>query len=87
LHALLQFVDKENVPSSSEFLQKYIPDNVESIERLQSVLRQYVLRRQKHDVEASIPPKEETVVEFELTEVQKHFYRAIFDKVKKVGAI
>jgi chromodomain-helicase-DNA-binding protein 7 len=38
------------------------------------------LRRLKEDVENSIPPKEEVVVEVELTSTQKKYYRAILER-------
>jgi SNF2 family DNA or RNA helicase len=36
-----------------------------------------MLRRQKEDVEKSIPPAEETLVQVELTRTQKAYYRAV----------
>ena len=36
--------------------------------------------RIKEDVEKSLPPKEETIVEVSLTALQKKFYRAIYEK-------
>lgn len=49
-----------------------------------------MLRRFKEDVEKSIPVKEETIIEVELTTTQKAFYRAILEKnfgfLKKGGA-
>lgn len=38
-------------------------------------------RRQKEEVEKSIPKKEETIVDVELTMLQKSYYRAIYEKV------
>lgn len=38
------------------------------------------LRRLKEDVEKSIAAKEETIIEVELTRVQKKYYRAILEK-------
>lgn len=34
----------------------------------------------KEDVEKSIAPKEETIIEVELTALQKKFYRAILER-------
>jgi chromodomain-helicase-DNA-binding protein 7 len=34
----------------------------------------------KEDVEKSIPPKEETIVEVELTSLQKQYYRAVLEQ-------
>lgn len=39
------------------------------------------LRRMKEHVEKSIAPKEETIVEVELTVTQKKYYKAIYEKV------
>jgi SNF2 family DNA or RNA helicase len=38
-----------------------------------------MLRRVKEDVAKDIPAKEETVIDVELTSVQKQYYRAIFE--------
>ena len=40
----------------------------------------YMLRREKSDVELSIPRKTETIIEVELTLQQKRWYRAVFEK-------
>lgn len=39
-----------------------------------------MLRRLKEDVEKSLAPKEETIVEVELTNIQKRYYRAILER-------
>jgi SNF2 family DNA or RNA helicase len=38
------------------------------------------LRRIKEEVEKSIAPKEETIIEVELTQLQKKYYRAILER-------
>lgn len=43
------------------------------VEKLTAALRPFFLRRMKADVEKSVPPKEETVVQVELTAVQKQW--------------
>jgi SNF2 family DNA or RNA helicase len=50
------------------------------VERLQKLLKPLMLRRIKEDVEKSIPIKEETIVEVELTTTQKKWYRSILEK-------
>ena len=50
------------------------------VARLQAMMSPYILRRHKEDVEKSIPPKEETIIDVELTTLQKKYYRAIFEK-------
>lgn len=52
-------------------------------------LKPYMLRRRKEDVTKDIPPKEETIIDVELTMVQKKYYRAIYERnhsvLNKVG--
>ena len=50
------------------------------VERLHALLKPIMLRRFKEDVEKTIPVKEETVIEVELTNPQKKWYRAILEK-------
>ncbi|KAM3576532.1 hypothetical protein VYU27_001522 [Nannochloropsis oceanica] len=47
---------------------------------LQATIRPYLLRRMKEDVEKGLPPKEETLIDVELTGVQKQYYRALYEK-------
>jgi SNF2 family DNA or RNA helicase len=41
------------------------------VKELQEILRRYMLRREKRDVELTLPKKTETVIEVELTLTQK----------------
>lgn len=52
----------------------------EQVDDLHRILKPFLLRRLKGDVEKSIPPKEETIVEVELSKLQKQYYRAILDR-------
>ncbi|KAH7982014.1 hypothetical protein HPB52_002604 [Rhipicephalus sanguineus] len=47
---------------------------------LLQLLKPMMLRRLKEDVEKSLAPKEETIVEVELTNIQKKYYRAILER-------
>lgn len=47
---------------------------------LHTLLKPFLLRRVKDDVEKSLPPKEETIIEVSMTGVQRQFYKAIFEK-------
>lgn len=78
---LLHFIDPESFASSRVFLEKYgdMKDK-ETIDELHEEIRPYILRRLKEDVEKSVPPKEETLVEVELTLEQKQYYRALYEK-------
>lgn len=63
------------------FLQKYGQmDSSNQVQELQRMLAPYVLRRLKETVEKSIPPKQETIIDVELTTLQKQYYRAIYEK-------
>ena len=52
----------------------------ERVDELHEEIRPYILRRLKEDVERSVPPKEETLIEVELTVAQKQYYRALYEK-------
>merc|ERR1719211_516318 len=54
--------------------------NEEQVVKLQALLKPLMLRRMKEDVEKSLKPKEETIVEVELTNIQKKYYRGILEK-------
>mmetsp|Transcript_1235 Transcript_1235/g.1738 ORF Transcript_1235/g.1738 Transcript_1235/m.1738 type:complete len:2914 (-) Transcript_1235:233-8974(-) len=61
------------------------------VDALHALLRPYLLRRMKGDVEKALPPREETLVEVQLTRAQKQYYKAIYEKnteylVSKTGS-
>mmetsp|Transcript_2659 Transcript_2659/g.4794 ORF Transcript_2659/g.4794 Transcript_2659/m.4794 type:complete len:1931 (-) Transcript_2659:2818-8610(-) len=79
--ALLHYIDPEKFASQQDFERDFgeIKDS-ETVDRLKEVMRPYLLRRLKEDVEKSIPPKEETIVSVELTRIQKKWYRAMLEQ-------
>ncbi|DAZ97744.1 TPA: hypothetical protein N0F65_009024 [Lagenidium giganteum] len=81
LWTLLNFLDGEKFDSMEEFLENYgdLKDSTQ-VERLHSELKPFLLRRMKEDVEKSLAPKEETIIEVELTVLQKQYYRAIYER-------
>lgn len=81
LWALLNFADPSRFVDSSEFIHNFgdLKDS-KQVAKLHETLKPFLLRRIKEDVEKSLPPKEETIVEVALTSVQKRFYRAIYEK-------
>eukprot|EP00981_Chlorochromonas_danica_P002918 scaffold598_cov183-Ochromonas_danica.AAC.8 len=81
LWSLLNFADRKRFADLTDFVHKFgdLKDS-KQVAMLYEVLRPYLLRRIKEDVEKSLPPKEETIVEVSLTAVQKRYYRAIFEK-------
>ncbi|KAJ1656324.1 hypothetical protein IWQ61_004080 [Dispira simplex] len=81
LFSLLNFLQPERFYDEAEFIAEYGSlTTKEEVDRIQSLLKPLMLRRFKEDVEKSIPVKEETVVEVELTSYQKKFYRAILER-------
>lgn len=81
LWSLLNFLQPHRFFSESQFVAEYGNlQKSEDVIRLQEMLKPLMLRRLKEDVEKSIPVKEETVIEVELTAVQKRYYRAILER-------
>eukprot|EP00002_Diphylleia_rotans_P013024 TRINITY_DN2536_c0_g2_i1.p1 TRINITY_DN2536_c0_g2~~TRINITY_DN2536_c0_g2_i1.p1 ORF type:complete len:2293 (-),score=494.09 TRINITY_DN2536_c0_g2_i1:306-7184(-) len=87
---LLNFLDPENFSSSEEFMAAYGNLTESStVEKLQEILRPYMLRRMKEHVEKSLIPKEETIIGIDLTPIQKKFYRMVYYRngsILKAGA-
>jgi len=81
LWALLHFSDPLAFKSKEDFIEKFGQlENAKQVSDLHSVLKPYLLRRVKEDVEKSLPPKEETIFEVFLTPIQKKYYKAIYEK-------
>ncbi|KAG5191194.1 P-loop containing nucleoside triphosphate hydrolase protein [Tribonema minus] len=81
LWTLLNFVDPDKFAEKSEFAERFGDmSNQSQVEQLVKVMKAYVLRRMKEDVEKGVPPKQETLVEVELTGVQKQYYRALYEQ-------
>ncbi|EKE38751.1 hypothetical protein ENUP19_0038G0006 [Entamoeba nuttalli] len=81
LWTLLNFINPENFPSLENFHEKFgDAKTADGVKALQTEIQPYLLRRVKGNVEKSIPPKEEILIEVELTLVQKKYYRALYDK-------
>ncbi|TGZ75016.1 hypothetical protein CRM22_000623 [Opisthorchis felineus] len=81
LFGLLNFLEPERFNCSSSFVAEYGDlKTEEQVENLKTLLKPMMLRRLKEDVEKSLAPKEETIVEVELTNIQKKYYRAIMER-------
>jgi len=81
LWTLMYFIDDKSFGDMDEFLEKYgNMKSKEAVDDLHETLRPYILRRLKEDVEKSMPPKEETIIDVELTLSQKQYYRALYEK-------
>jgi SNF2 family DNA or RNA helicase len=81
LWALLHFDDPVAFADKDTFLEKFgeLNDSTQ-VNELHSILKPYLLRRVKEDVEKSLPPKEETILEVTLTPIQKKYYKAIYER-------
>ena len=81
LYSLLNFLEPTQFQSSEEFIRDFGDlKSDEQVQKLQALLKPMMLRRLKEDVEKSLAPKEETIVEVELTNMQKKYYRGILEK-------
>uniref|UniRef100_A0A672SZZ8 Chromodomain helicase DNA binding protein 7 n=1 Tax=Sinocyclocheilus grahami TaxID=75366 RepID=A0A672SZZ8_SINGR len=81
LFSLLNFLEPDRFPSELTFMQEFGDlKTEEQVQKLQGILKPMMLRRLKEDVEKNLAPKEETIIEVELTNVQKKYYRAILEK-------
>ena len=81
LWALLNFVDRDEFSDRDEFVHDF--GNLQTSKQLDALhnrLKPYLLRREKDNVESTIPPKEEIIIEVELTIPQKQYYRAIYEQ-------
>ncbi|XP_060678630.1 chromodomain-helicase-DNA-binding protein 7 isoform X3 [Hemiscyllium ocellatum] len=81
LFSLLNFLEPSRFPSEINFLQEFGDlKTEEQVQKLQAILKPMMLRRLKEDVEKNLAPKEETIIEVELTNIQKKYYRAILER-------
>uniref|UniRef100_A0A8C9RMR2 Chromodomain helicase DNA binding protein 8 n=1 Tax=Scleropages formosus TaxID=113540 RepID=A0A8C9RMR2_SCLFO len=81
LFSLLHFLEPAQFPSETDFLRDFGDlKTEEQVQKLQSILKPMMLRRLKEDVEKNLAPKQETIIEVELTDVQKKYYRAILER-------
>lgn len=81
LFSLLNFLEPSQFASNDDFLREFGTLKTESeVQKLQALLKPMMLRRLKDDVEKSLAPKEETIVEVELTNIQKKYYRGILEQ-------
>ncbi|XP_020108881.1 ISWI chromatin-remodeling complex ATPase CHR11-like isoform X2 [Ananas comosus] len=84
LWSLLNFLLPE-IFSSAETFDEWFKisgenDQQEVIQQLHKVLRPFLLRRLKSDVEKGLPPKKETILKVGMSQMQKNYYRALLQK-------
>jgi hypothetical protein len=77
---LLNFIEPFSFSDPVDFQARFgNMANREQVEKLQKLISPFMLRRVKEDVAKDIPSKEETLIDVELTSIQKQYYRAIFE--------
>ncbi|OIT20860.1 putative chromatin-remodeling complex atpase chain [Nicotiana attenuata] len=84
LWTLLNFLLPE-IFSSAETFDEWFQtsgeyDQQEVVQQLHKVLRPFLLRRLKSDVEKGLPLKNETILKVGMSQMQKHYYRALLQK-------
>ncbi|EFN58004.1 hypothetical protein CHLNCDRAFT_34395 [Chlorella variabilis] len=85
LWALLNFLLPEVFSSAEKFDEWFqMGDSKEGeaevVQQLHKVLRPFLLRRLKSDVEKSLPPKKETILKIGMSEMQRKYYAALLQK-------
>ncbi|GAU37744.1 hypothetical protein TSUD_382370, partial [Trifolium subterraneum] len=84
LWSLLNFLLPE-IFSSAETFDEWFQisgenDQQEVVQQLHKVLRPFLLRRLKSDVEKGLPPKKETILKVGMSQLQKQYYKALLQK-------
>lgn len=75
----MNYIEPDNFNSFDTFMDQYGElKTKEQIDRLHKLLRPHFLRRLKDEVEDSIPPLKETVIDVGLTPIQQQFYKGIY---------
>ncbi|TVU17812.1 hypothetical protein EJB05_33869, partial [Eragrostis curvula] len=85
LWSLLNFLLPEIFGSAETFdewfqISDQENDQHEVIQQLHKVLRPFLLRRLKSDVEKGLPPKKETILKVGMSQMQRQYYRALLHK-------
>ena len=74
-------IQKDVFPDHGAFAKRFGQLGTSAqLDELQGLLRPRLLRRMKEDVEASLPPRSETILEVGLTLPQKKYYKALYEK-------
>jgi superfamily II DNA or RNA helicase len=78
---LLNFIARDDFHDRDEFITDFGElKTATQLEKLHKKIKPYLLRREKELVEKTVPPKEEIIIEVELTVPQKQYYRAIYEQ-------
>eukprot|EP00948_MAST-09A_sp_MAST-9A-sp1_P001445 g1445.t1 len=91
LWSIMHYIEPLKFASMENFMEQFGDlQTADQVDELQRLLQPHLLRRLKEDVEKSIPLKKETIVDIELTTLQKQYYRALYERnreflVNRVG--
>eukprot|EP00301_Raphidiophrys_heterophryoidea_P004208 c11844_g1_i1.p1 GENE.c11844_g1_i1~~c11844_g1_i1.p1 ORF type:complete len:753 (+),score=122.10 c11844_g1_i1:129-2387(+) len=69
------FLEIDSIATKEEIIQKETQENF--VTKLHSILKPFLLRRVKTDVECSLPPKKEILLFTHLTPLQRQYYTAL----------
>ena len=89
LWSMLNFLDKNKFGDADDFMRKFGSlgsggGTAEQVGRLNKLLRPHLLRREKEDVEATLPGMKETLLYVEITNLQKMCYRAVLERNREL---
>ena len=85
LWSLLNYIEPDKFNSLQHFLYEFGDlSKADQVEKLHKILKPYLLRRRKEEVEQSIPPLQETIIDVEMTTTQKTIYRALYERNKSL---
>ncbi|CAD8066277.1 unnamed protein product [Paramecium sonneborni] len=85
LFSLLNFIEPYEFSNLITFKREYGQlETSDQVDKLNVLLKPYILRRQKEDVEQMIPPLQETIIDIEMTTIQKHIYKAMYERNKSM---
>lgn len=75
---MLNFIEPRVFNSEEKFLEEHgTLSTEEQVKNFKKMLKPYLLRRVKEDVESTIPKLSETIVDVEMSARQKTYYRGI----------
>ena len=87
LFSLLNYIEPTKFSNQELFIQEFGDlTRKEQIDKLYKLIHPHFLRRMKDEVEFSIPPLVETVIDVGLTSLQKAYYKGIYSENRNVLA-
>ena len=72
--------DNKQLEGDSELMENTEDKNAEIVQQLHKILKPFLLRRTKAEVEKTLPPKKEIHIKVGLTELQKDIYKNLLTK-------